>query len=103
MSVRLVLPALALLLASASACEPIDPDCSALVDVPQAAWVGGGEASWEDIEDGDEVEVIAGTQGGFHVWGSVRATGVYEGTTDNPGAPENPRVAFRVETRTGRS
>jgi hypothetical protein len=39
------------------------------------AELGTGEASFELLEDGQLVPLIAGSQGGFHVWMSFRAYG----------------------------
>ncbi|MEM1416181.1 MAG: hypothetical protein AAGH15_14840 [Myxococcota bacterium] len=47
-------------------------------DVPQAAALEVGTGSWrfEALEDGQEVELIRGAQGGWHVWVSFRVRGV---------------------------
>jgi hypothetical protein len=51
------------------------------------AELGTGEWRFEALGDEQEVPLIAGSQGGFHVWTSIRTTGL---------DPE--RVAFRIET-----
>ncbi len=42
--------------------------------------VGTGRRRWEALEPGQEVPIIEGIQGGFHVWGAVRGDGF--GATD---------------------
>ncbi|MFN3197344.1 MAG: hypothetical protein ACE366_02830 [Bradymonadia bacterium] len=34
--------------------------------------LGTGFRSFESLEDGQEVPIIAGIQGGFHIWGAIR-------------------------------
>ncbi|MFW6050062.1 MAG: hypothetical protein ACODAU_02740 [Myxococcota bacterium] len=55
-----------------------------------AAWleVGGGEWQFEPLEDGQEVELVRGGQGGYHVWVSLRAGGV---------DPDNVRMSITTE------
>jgi hypothetical protein len=38
--------------------------------------VGTGEWAFEPIEDEQEVELVAGSQGGYHIWVSMRAMGL---------------------------
>jgi hypothetical protein len=38
--------------------------------------LGSGEVSFEDASDGDELQFYAGTQGGHHVWLSMRVRGL---------------------------
>lgn len=42
-----------------------------------AGWIelGGGARTFEALEPGEEVPIIAGIQGGFHVWGGFRGAG----------------------------
>jgi hypothetical protein len=41
---------------------------------PASVDVGTGVDRFVEIHDGDAVPIIMGLQGGFHIWGSVRAT-----------------------------
>ena len=50
--------------------------CSAGVSGPPNVDVGGGADQFITLRDGDSVPIIHGLQGGYHVWGSVRASGV---------------------------
>ena len=43
---------------------------------PLDARLGAGEWEWEALEDGGDIAVIQGPQGGFHILGSVRVSGV---------------------------
>jgi hypothetical protein len=43
---------------------------------PPAADVGTGADRFIALRDGDAVPIVMGLQGGYHVWGSVRASNV---------------------------
>lgn len=68
--------------------------------------VGGGMLDYEELADGQDVDLVYGAQGGFHVWTSVR---VHDGTVSEAqinllsryedGAPAGP--ASRVATSLG--
>ena len=58
--------------------------------------MGTGEWDWEPLEDGQEIDVIQGPQGGFHLLGSVRVAGIAAGTADDLGDPDNPTTRFWV-------
>lgn len=63
---------MALLLFLAAACtseEAVGEDCYA--DAP-VALVGTGDATFEELADGDTVYMVTGSQGGEHVYGSLR-------------------------------
>ena len=47
--------------------------CGASFDGPPAVDVGTGVDQFVALHDGDPVPIIHGIQGGYHVWGSVRA------------------------------
>ena len=57
-------PALAVLLTLVAACG---------ADGPPSAEVGTGADRFEPLTDGEAVPIIHGLQGGYHVWGAVRA------------------------------
>lgn len=42
-------------------------------DGPPSAEVGTGAGQFEPLTDGEQVPIIHGLQGGYHVWGAVRA------------------------------
>ena len=69
----------------ATACAPLpDPDIV----------LGTGEIEFEPVAD--EIEVIRGPQGGFHLLGSMRSAGVNPGNRERLDAPNNPTTTFRV-------
>ncbi len=73
--------------------------CTAEDDEPIAplrARLGAGEWEWETLESGDEVAVIQGPQGGFHLLGSVQVSGIEAGDPDNLAEPDNPTTTFFV-------
>jgi len=59
------------------AAVPLAAACSAAgFSGPPAADVGTGADHFVTLHDGDAVPIIMGLQGGYHVWGSVRAANV---------------------------
>ncbi len=56
--------------AAASADRPIEAELE----------LGTGTARFVALEDGDEVAMVHGAQGGWHLWISARATGMSSGT-----------------------
>lgn len=50
--------------------------------------LGSGESEFAPIEDGAHVDLVRGAQGGYHVWLSMRATGL---------APKNVRTHVTAE------
>ena len=40
--------------------------------------VGTGTASFVALNDGDEVAIVKGPQGGYHIWGAIRSDGVLD-------------------------
>ena len=78
-------------------CGPADgPSTESVPAVPPAIEMGTGEWDWEALEDGQEIDVIQGPQGGFHLLGSVRVAGIAAGTADDLGDPDNPTTRFWV-------
>jgi hypothetical protein len=63
---------------------------------PASVKVGTGELSFSPLTDGDDVEVVLGPQGGYHIYGSMQVTGIDPGNPDSLGDPSNPTVAFAV-------
>ena len=64
--------------------------------VPPAIEMGTGEWDWKPLTDGQEIDVIQGPQGGFHLLGSVRVAGVAAGSADDLSDPDNPTTRFWV-------
>ncbi len=57
------------------------------VDHPASVELGAGSWRFETITDGQELELIRGAQGGWHVWISVRTRGMVE----------QPVIAFELQ------
>lgn len=60
-----------------AACGTNGPTVEQLAAIPDAAPtllvdVGGGMLEFEELSDGQEVDLVYGPQGGFHIWTSVR-------------------------------
>lgn len=63
--------------------------------------LGTGTARFASIEDGDELPMIKGAQGGWHVWVSVRVAGLEDPTGSlviehQPADESEPAEAFRA-------
>ena len=59
------------------ACGTNGPVADQLATIPDAAPtlpvdVGGGMLDFEELADGQDVDLVYGRQGGFHIWTSVR-------------------------------
>ena len=73
-----------------------EPDGTAKPHVQPDIVMGTGEWDWEPIEDGQEIDVIQGPQGGFHLLGCVRVAGITAGNADDLSAADNPTTTFWV-------
>lgn len=74
-----------------------------VVDTDASLELGTGTARFMPVEDGDELPMIKGAQGGWHVWVSVRATGLSTGVGSveiehQPADESEPAQVFRVGT-----
>lgn len=79
------------------ACDPTSEEaCADAAAAGPALEVGTGETSFETLNDGDELQWVFGSQGGFHVWGSLRASGIVQAASDSLDDPDNPLVSFVV-------
>ena len=74
---------------------PADACEQAALEAPSAN-LGTGSTLFAALDDGDDLEVHQGAQGGFHVWGSVRTTGLYPGNQADYRDHANPLVRFQV-------
>jgi len=83
--------AIALLVSACSGGDNSGPDAG-----PPAAELGTGTREFEELLAAGDVFVIQGPQGGFHLLGSVRVSGIMPGDPDDLGARDNPTTEFRV-------
>lgn len=74
-----------------TACAP-EPTCGPAEDATLE--LGTGVAAFEPILT--EVSYEPGPQGGFHVWGSLRAQGIAPGKPNQFGDPDNPVVSYTI-------
>ena len=70
------------------ACTP-EPEGPTLI-------LGAGDGELEPLSDGDDAVIIQGPQGGFHLLGSLHATGIEPGDTNDLENVNNPTVHFTV-------
>jgi hypothetical protein len=88
---------MSLLLIAWLGCADKQPAESTSKDLgPLLVELGTGEWEWEPLEAGGEIPVIQGPQGGFHLLGSVRVSGIEAGSADDLSDPLNPTTTFSV-------
>jgi len=63
--------------------------------------LGTGVSSFIAVEDGDEVVIVFGPQGGYHLDGSLRVQGIDPGDEDDLSDPRNPLTVFQVRREDG--
>lgn len=62
-----------------------------------ACELGTGVTAFEPFESGQPLPIYYGPQGGWHVYGGLRCTGIVAGDDNDPRDPTNPRVSWVVE------
>lgn len=63
--------------------------------------LGTGEIEFTPLSDGDELLIVFGPQGGYHVEGAFRVAGVDPGDRNDLTEPRNPRMEFDLVTEGG--
>jgi hypothetical protein len=92
------------LLLLAGCTSDAEPDGAGDTDVPSLPTevrLGTGTDAFVPVEDGDEITIVFGPQGGYHLDGSLRASGIVAGDPDDLADPDNPVTTFRVWDATG--
>jgi hypothetical protein len=79
----------------------LEEDCSQASEEESYLTIGTGSVFYEEIETGGDLGVENGPQGGFHVFGALRAGGLHPGTWEDFSDPYNPIVSFSVTTDEG--
>ena len=77
---------------------PGPPECEA--GAPTAA-LGTGDVDFVPIAEGDTIPLYYGAQGGVHVYGSVRVTGLAIRANMALNNPDTPKVTFQVRDGDG--
>ncbi len=67
--------------------DPPEPSCE----------LGTGELELQPLDEGADLTVIIGPQGGWHVLGSLRCEGIVPGDAEDPRDPDNPRLRWVLE------
>ena len=57
-------------------------------EVAPQATLGTGEIEWATLDEGAEMPVVQGPQGGYHLYASVRVAGITTGDPDNLAPPQ---------------
>lgn len=79
----------------------IEEACKTAADETAYLNIGTGSVFYEEIPEGADLGVENGPQGGFHVFGALRAAGLHPGTWEDFSDPYNPMVSFSVTTDDG--
>ncbi|MBX2798981.1 MAG: hypothetical protein KTR31_15000 [Myxococcales bacterium] len=69
-------------------------------DLDPALRLGTGTDDFVEVGDGDDIVIIFGPQGGYHLDGSLQVQGIEPGNADDLSSPDNPLTTFSV-TRPG--
>ena len=75
--------------------EPEDPPTGGEV------WLGTGTTEYRELEEDEELPLIAGPQGGHHFIVHARMSGLLPGDPTMPGLIGNPSTSFTVESEDG--
>jgi hypothetical protein len=90
------------LVAGCTAQSPADDGEDTDVEpLPSEVTLGTGEDAFVPVDDGDDITIVFGPQGGYHLTGSMRASGIVPGNPDSLADPHNPITAFRVWNEAG--
>lgn len=63
---------------------------------PPTIAIGTGEREFEELRDGNNILVVQGPQDGYHFFGSLRATNVNAGDSEDLTSPDNPTTTFGI-------
>lgn len=58
--------------------------------------IGTGEQTFEPLQENSDLNFYLGPQGGYHVFGSLRTTGLDPGIPSDPFGPESPSITIEV-------
>jgi hypothetical protein len=73
-----------------------DTDDTEIPDLPPLVEIGSGVDEFLPLEDGGEILIVQGPQGGHHFDGSLRAQGIPPGDGRDLTNPDNPTTTFRI-------
>lgn len=86
----------------AACADPVPEACAPLAELPAGVELGIGEEDVEAIVDDAVVPYFAGPQGGWHVFGALRARGILgAGPSGTFTDPDNPLVDFTIRADGG--
>ncbi len=74
---------------SANAADPADAG-------PPGLEIGTGERSFEALQDGQNIFIVLGPQGGYHFFGSLQARNMNAGDSEDLSDPSNPSTLFEA-------
>ncbi len=81
---------------AACACNPGEAPSNQPDAGPPTVTLGSGDVAFEALDDGDDIFIVQGAQGGFHFFGSVAVTGIDPGNPNDLGDASNPTTEFRA-------
>ncbi len=75
---------------------PSDTGPVVIPDLDPALSLGTGVDAFEEVADGDDIVIVYGPQGGYHLDGSLRVQGINPGDPKDLSNPDNPLTTFEV-------
>ena len=63
---------------------------------PPSLQIGTGSSMFEPLQDGDNIFIVQGPQGGYHFFGSLRARNINPGNAEDLSDPANPTTTFEA-------
>ena len=63
---------------------------------PPTVAIGTGDREFEELRDGNNILIVQGPQDGYHFFGSLRATNVNAGDSEDLTSDDNPTSTFEV-------
>jgi hypothetical protein len=63
---------------------------------PPTVELGSGEREFEELRDGNNILIVQGPQDGYHFFGSLRATNINAGDSEDLTDSQNPTSTFEV-------
>jgi hypothetical protein len=79
----------------------LQEQCELAAAEPATVDLGVGDAGFVALEEGGTATIVQGPQGGYHVFGSVSATGLYLATQAGARGEDLPLVSFTIDTPGG--
>ncbi|MCB9681225.1 MAG: hypothetical protein H6733_07105 [Alphaproteobacteria bacterium] len=85
---------------AACGADPSIAGCATAAEQDATMALGTGEGAFVAVADDDTVPFVMGPQGGYHVFGSFQATGIWPGTSSTLADDTTPLLSFTATADT---